>query len=117
MAARLCAPLAPTFPLLKTLWLLFMGGLKIKLQNKSSHSEGLTNDIRRETATVSTQELHRVTNNFFRSCFSAFGQSGNIFSICCITGGCLLDLLLSSQRIVFSLPSPTANTSGTRNMT
>jgi hypothetical protein len=58
--------------------------------------EGLGNDTRRETAAVSTQELHRVNNNFFRSCVSAFSREGNIFSTCCNTCACLLDLLLSS---------------------
>jgi hypothetical protein len=93
-------------------------GVKKSKSKTNPHTlEELSNDIRREIATIFRQELHRVTNNSSRSCFSAFGQEDNIFTICCGTDKCLLDLLLSAQRIVISLPSPTVKPTETRNMT
>jgi hypothetical protein len=68
------------------------GSLKDKVYKTNPHIlEELRNDIHCEISAVSREELQRV--NMFSGALSAFGQEGNIFSICCSTGEFLLHFI------------------------
>jgi len=53
--------------------------------------EEVKNNIRREMSTISRQEFQAVDTDFRP--YTSFGQDGNIFSICCITGQFMLHSL------------------------
>jgi hypothetical protein len=86
-------PLAPTFPWLNTLWVLFAGKLKRNSVLKNPlNLEQLKNNNHREISTVSRQEFQRVNKVFCR--YTDWIRSiQHIFSNCCRACDVLFDFL------------------------
>lgn len=83
-----------------------MGSVKDEEYKIDPHTlEGLTNNILPEIWAIFGENTHRVNTTPPAVLLSAFGQKGNIFSICNITGEFLSDFIKATVTANLSLAS------------